>query len=227
MARTVTVGTLLTRVRQRADRPVDDDFITDAEIIGYIDAAYTEIYDILVSKGIGQYESIQSISADGSATYSLPADFYACLGVDVRLDASDWIDLPMAQINERNYWSDDSTGYARAYRIHGSVIEFYPAPQSGQSYRMFYAPVAGTLDDTSDTVDGVNGWEEYIVVEAAIKCLTKEESSTTALERERERLLERVDAHAENRLQAEPRRVVDAQPFEYDPSDWWPRQAWW
>lgn len=227
--RTVTAATLITRIRDRIDRPVDDDFITDTELLRYIDSAYTELYDILAEKGIGQYEKTTDVTSTGTDTYTLPTDFYGVMGVDVQLDSTNWVELPRAMFSERNVYSADSTGYARTWRIYTSeagvhTIKFYPAPESGQVYRVYYIPVAGTIDDTADTVDGVNGYEEFIVVEAAIKCFIKEESSTTVLERERQYWLDKINAAAENRIQASPNRVVDVEPFDYDPADWWPRQ---
>lgn len=57
--------------------------------------------------------------------------------------------------------------------------------------------------------DGVNGWEEYIVVDAAIKCLTKEESETAVLERDKAFLLKRIEAMASNRDAGKPEKITD------------------
>lgn len=59
------------------------------------------------------------------------------------------------------------------------------------------------------TFDGINGWEEYAVVWAAIKMLTKEESDTAAQERQLGRLRMRLEEMAEERDIGEPEEVTD------------------
>ena len=65
------------------------------------------------------------------------------------------------------------------------------------------------MTSDSDTVNGVNGWEEYIVVDTAIKMLAKEESDTRYLERQRERLLQRIEVMAQNRDYDQPESITD------------------
>ena len=253
MAQSVTVGTLVTRVRDRIDRPVDDGFITDTEIMRYLDSAYKWLYNMLASKELGQYEKIQSITADGSIAYALTSDYYAVMGVEYQISSTNRVSLPRIQLNERNLFNDSDTGHARAWRIYGNltaapseadgwdggdmpdevpsgdVIQFYPRGASGDVYRVFYIPVASTLDGSTDTVNGVNGFEELLVIEASIRCFMKEESSTVDLERERKYKLDEIDSMAENRQQESPNRVVDHELSSYssDDADWWPGQDRW
>lgn len=57
--------------------------------------------------------------------------------------------------------------------------------------------------------DGVNGWEEYIVVDAAMKCLQKEESDVSVLMAEKSALKQRIEAMASNRDAGKPERITD------------------
>lgn len=57
--------------------------------------------------------------------------------------------------------------------------------------------------------DDYNGWIEYVIVDAAIKCLQKEESDTTALERAKSFQLQRIENAAQNRDVGEPERISD------------------
>jgi len=220
MARTFTLAQLRTKVRERADM-VNSTFCSDSEINGYINASYTWLYDILVKSGLGYYaESTQSITASGAATVNLPADYYATLGVDYQAGADRWVELFELMPQERNRYGVGTAGdQALGYRITGTTITFYPTPASGQVYRHIYIPAPTNLSGDSDTVDGVSGWEELIVVDAAIKCLQKEESNTVPLERDRERLMARIEEMAENRALNTPRRVVDVYGDAVDP-DW-------
>ena len=79
------------------------------------------------------------------------------------------------------------------YRLSGVVqadgnykhrISFIPAPGSALTVKLLYIPHApefAIANIATDKWDGFNGWEEYVVVDSAIKCLEKEESSTVAL----------------------------------------------
>lgn len=68
-------------------------------------------------------------------------------------------------------------------------------------------PAVGTI--TVDSLDGRNGWEEWVVVDAAIKLLAKEESDTSQLEREAARLWARIMAALQNRDSGQGKRVTD------------------
>lgn len=61
----------------------------------------------------------------------------------------------------------------------------------------------------TQTMDWINGWEEYIVVDAAIKALGKEESDVTVLGARKAALLQRIQSIAENRDQGAPGKTVD------------------
>lgn len=61
----------------------------------------------------------------------------------------------------------------------------------------------------TQTLDCFNGWEEYIVVDAAIKALGKEESDVTVLGARKAALVGRIQSIAENRDQGSAARTVD------------------
>jgi hypothetical protein len=58
-------------------------------------------------------------------------------------------------------------------------------------------------------VDGVSGWEQYIVLHAAVAALIKEESDPSQLRIEQAAIIERIEAAAENRDAANPQTVSD------------------
>jgi hypothetical protein len=106
------------------------------------------------------------------------------------------------------------------YSPQGSNISLLPAP-SGGTYRHIYIPAPADLSGDSDTVDGVSGWEEFIVVDTAKKMLQKEESSTATIERDLERIRARIEEMVQNRAWSTPRRVVDVRGAATGPGDWW------
>lgn len=62
----------------------------------------------------------------------------------------------------------------------------------------------------SPFVDGVSGWEEYIICDVAIKCLAKEESDASVFMAQKLALEKRIEAAAENRDAGSPQTVADA-----------------
>ncbi len=220
MARTFTLAQLRTKARERSDM-VNSSFVTDSELNGYISASYAELYDLLVQSGLIYFTpTTQTITGSGSETYALPADYYGTIRVD-RLSGSDYLPLTEYMIMERHSF-ENSSGDATVYSPQGSNISLLPAP-SGGTYRHIYIPAPSNLSSDSDTVDGVSGWEEFIVVDAAKKMLQKEESSTAAIERDLERIRARIEEMVQNRAWSTPRRVVDVRGAGSRPGDWWRR----
>lgn len=59
--------------------------------------------------------------------------------------------------------------------------------------------IALTMYLPSQTVDGVSGWEEYIIIDAAIKCKDKEESDVVVLAGRKADMKKRIEGIAANR----------------------------
>jgi hypothetical protein len=88
---------------------------------------------------------------------------------------------------------------------------------------MRYIPFATKFTSGAQVVNGVNGWEDYMVYDAAAKCASKEES-TDAFQSfmiRKAEIKERIDAMAHNQVSG-PRFMVDAESeyFPWDAADW-------
>jgi hypothetical protein len=186
-----TLAQLIERIRQRTDT-VGSEFVTDAEITQLINTAYKELYALLVRKSLQRAESVQTIVADGSAFYPLNSDFVGLLGVYRVLGDER---LPLKRHSDR-FRPGSRQGDAVSYRLVNSTVELYPQPTSGE-YELVYVPLPGELTDPTDELDGVLGWEEFVILDAAICVLEKEESDTTKLERKRGRILQRIEDEAQ------------------------------
>ena len=228
MSRTRTRLELRTEVRQRADM-VNSDFVTDNEINRYLNESISELYDMLISaKGQEWYIKTLTLNlVSGQADYDIleTDNFYLLLGVDGDAQSDSPFPLRPYMLDERHDLTElrRLTRYGNVpnmrYRLSGTIdettgvykhrISFSPVPDSGTTVRLIYIPHAPVLDNDADVWDGFNGWEEYVVVDAAIKCLEKEESSTVALERRKERLIERIEGLASAHDDGFPERVTD------------------
>lgn len=193
MAGNVTLSALRTRIRQRSDQEhTASSFVTDAEINGLINTSYAELYGNLVRSGIQSSETTYSVPVDGSESYALPADFYAMLGVFQVVNGHS---IRLRRHDVRHRPNSTDRGDALTYRLSGMTVILNPRPTSG-TYEIVYVPIPGTLTADDDELDGVLGWEEYVVLDCAIKILDKEESESRHLRAERERLLARIQDEA-------------------------------
>lgn len=232
MATTLTLSELKTAILQRADQitasGASSGFIGDSELTSYINQSYFELYDLLISKYGDDYfvASPYSFTTDGTNdSYSLPSDFYKLLGIDLALSASanSYVTLAPFNFSDRNRYSvpNFQSFYGLTnmrYRLRGSKMWFTPLPAAGQTLRLWYVPTLTPLSAAGDTVDGISGWTEYIIVDGVIKCLQKEESDPSVAMAQKQELIKRIEAMAENRDASRPARVSDVQYTDY----WFP-----
>lgn len=186
MARTVTVGELKTRTRDRADAVGDTSWVTDAELGRYLDVGYCELVDLLVAADIHQFETSTTFTTDGANdSYALADNFYKLLGVDFLWSTGRYVSVPVVTFGERNRYDNLFTSslygsYAAGYRLVGNTVKLYPPlVPAGQVYRVSYAPAGAKLASLSDgtAVDGIDGWDELLVIVAAMKMARKEGDS--------------------------------------------------
>lgn len=209
MARTVTRAELVTRIRRKSDLE-NNDFVTDTEIEDYINTDITELYDLLVDAYEDYYISSTNIITDGvSSSYALPTDFYKLLGVDRLLNSGATVPLRKWNWRERNKRA--ISGEYPRYRINGDNLVFKIVPTSGLTLTLYYIPACPTLTLSTSTFDGVNGWEEIIVLKGAIRLLLKQESDVGDLTLQLQQITERIKKMAEDRDAGENDRMVDIQ----------------
>lgn len=61
-----------------------------------------------------------------------------------------------------------------SYRLNSATeIEFLPQGPQGANVYIRYMPPAPRLFDDADELDGFNGWEEYVILDAARKIASK------------------------------------------------------
>jgi hypothetical protein len=209
----VTLAQLRNRARVRCDM-VNSAFIADADFNDFLNASADELYDILVEKYEDYFTTSSTLTTvSGTESYTVPADFYKLVGIDFQIDSTRWRALEPFVVRERNVYRNLPTigfpGYELKYWLRGSNLNLLPVPTAAWTLKLWYVPRRAAMSADSDTFDGVSGWEEYIVVDAAIKALTAEEGDTSALEREKAQLLERTQKAASNRDAGSPARVAD------------------
>lgn len=202
---TITLADLRLQAQQRADME-NSDFISDSEWLAMINASYAELYDLLVGKGLDYFVVPQAFAIDGNSDYyPLPANVYKLAGVDYQNSGQSY---PMKKFIWAERFSYNSNDQIVRYRIVGSTIYFTPRAKA-QSFTLWYVPPITRLANDSDTLDTINEWYEYIVIDAAIKARIKEESDITELMAQKQAQSERIEVMSANRDQALGERVTD------------------
>jgi len=211
----VTLDVLRSRVRQRVDmETVYSDLVLDPELNIYIQKSWEALYNRMV----GAYEDYFVKIVDetgltepvgggnalvaGFKDYWLPVDYFKLKKIELlygteyqMLDRINWL--------EENRYRGSSNSRPLAYILYGSPdagggsgasasrIRLVPTPDKAYSVNLVYIPIASTIPEPEAVgvgVDFVNGWDEWVVLDACIKCADKEQRNTKVLETERERM---------------------------------------
>lgn len=197
--------TTLLDIRTRAKAESDNansGFVSDPDWNSFLNASYQEAYGLYAQ--VYQNYFVQSpatgylFSTNGvDYLYSLPADCWKLLGVDVNYgNANQWVALRNFPIADRNKFSAINS----------------PIPAAGQQLRVFYIPSAAPLVNDGDIlVPGItlNGGEEYVVADACIKAMAKEEDDVSIFMARKQALTDRLNAEADNRDAGLAAHIVD------------------
>lgn len=212
----IIAQSLIDRVRSAADQQ-NSNYISDDEIITWLNVGAQEIYDILTEE-VSDYAITIYVqnTTSGLDNYPLPDDFYRLRGVDVQLTPEIWTTIKRFNFTDRNVYRPFGFGYLRGianimYRITGNNIYFIPTPQFPLNYfRIWYVPILTKINVATDTIDDWGGgYEEYAVVSATIKALLKEESDASAWLIIKNELKDRLITMASSRDNSEPESVQD------------------
>lgn len=222
----------------RADK-LNSKFLTTDEWNSNINQSAFELYDILTTKFGDDYFVADPIvfTTTGQSTYLLPNGsltfldnitnqtivapaLYKLIGVDcgVAVANNAWVTLPRYNWIDRNKFvypqlQANALGvFNLSYRQMGNMLWFIPNPSAGQFIRIWYVPMMNQLlQDTDMLMFSISGWVEYVIVDAAIKALIKEESFDQAnvLMAVKQQLLDRIETTAANRDVGQPNTVSD------------------
>lgn len=230
----INLGMLRYQSQLRADM-LNSEFLTTDEWNININKSAFELFDILTTKYGEDFfvASPYTISTTGAKNYALPdgsAAFavggvtppavYKMIGVDcgVAVGNNAWVTLPRYNWIDRNRFvypqlQANALGvFNLSYRQMGNQLYFIPNPSAGQYIQIWYVPIMTMLLQDTDMLGfSISGWDEYVVIDAAIKALTKEESfdQAMALKSDKAAILDRIEVTAANRDTSMPNTVSD------------------
>lgn len=188
MARSRTLGNLRSDVRERCDM-VSDQYVTDATFNEYINQSAARLYNKIDAACEGFYSSTSTFTTTSATTYNLPSDFYRLQIAQIDF-AGRKQTLRRFELKEAARWSESPS-------------------QPGYTITLRYTPAPVRMVVDGDTFDGIAGWEEWIVLDAAIKALNKEESDVQVLMAQRADIEGDIQRLADGRDQAFGHRIID------------------
>ena len=212
----VTLSGLIYRAQSRADM-LNANFVASGEWNAWANSAYSDLYDKISQADPERYLNEVTYTVT-SGSHTLPTDFYKLLRVDL-LYAGSAAPTQFWTLRKFNLTEEDSLqgpgwtvaqGPACRYRLRDGAIVFTPQPTGSQSIRLLYLPAITPMQAATDTIDGVDGWEEMIVLDMAIAALLKENATDVQpLMMERQRWNAKIEALANERDVSFPEGTID------------------
>lgn len=242
----INLGYLRYLSQLRADK-LNSDYLTTDEWNSNINQSMFELADILTTKFGDDYFLAPPliIPLTGQVSYPLPDGsnysnapaIYKLSGVDANISGSapgpnaGWVPLARANWSDRDKCTTYpgqavalNNIYQMSYREMGQNLFVFPTNQN-QLLQLWYVPIMPQLlQDTDMLAFSFSGWSEYIIVDAAMKAMIKEESleKWNALNAIKNVLIERIETTAANRDVGQPNAVSNVRATMGDPgfSNW-------
>lgn len=204
---------------------VSNAMFSTAMLNEYINQSAARLYNKLV-KARGQEYFVASAplaTSNGVDTYAIDATFFELLGIDVTIGGETYACVPFTFLERNKYktvgtWSAE---YPIFYRLQGQNVKFIPTPTGVFQCMVWFVPVSPRMVGDGDTIDGINGWEEWVVCDVASKILRKQGLDASDHIGAREDLNQEIEAMAHARDAGNPERVTDV---DEAGQRWWRRR---
>lgn len=214
-------------VREFADMEVDTaadaatHFVDNGELDRRINENCAQLYDLLCLTRGDQYYSgdATATTVTSQALYAWVADFsvtdfYRLIRVTVD-DGTRYVDVrPWDYSDYARLKNAESAGVnsleSYRYRLKPTGLELLPQP-TGTSHTItcHYVPNFVAMKVDSDTFDGINGWERWAALGAAIDLVNKEEGDPSGLLAQRTQQEALIAKLAASRDEAHPMQIHD------------------
>lgn len=218
MTDTATASNVMSDIRLQTDT-VNDPHITDAFVLSLVDKSYNKLYKQISLQFAGFFdtENTSTTLAVGTRAYALPSDFLHLRGVDI-LIGSDRVRMQRFAFGDRDRISNDPRfipfyRYDRAqkyrYMVQKNNLRIEPVPDSTESLVLTYVPRPTRITSSSDTFDVIAGFEDFIVYDASISVLQKQERDPAVFMQLRADALSTITNLCSSRETNEPIQVRD------------------
>lgn len=237
----INLGYLRYMAQLRADK-LNSLYLTTDEWNFNINQSANELYDLLVDKYGEDYflAPALQIPLSGSSSYPLPngANYsgapalYKLNGIDANVSGAatgpnaGWTPLARANWSDRDRytsWPGQAGAlnniYQISYRTMGNNLFLFPCNEN-MLIQLWYVPMlTQMLADTDMLPFSISGWSEFVIIDAAMKAMIKEESfdKWNALAGTKSAIIERIEVTASNRDVGQPNSVSNTRATMGDP----------
>lgn len=217
MARTRRLDNLRDDVYSLSDDEGAVDRHPAASVTRYLNQGGTLLWDTIVEargREMCRKATPQTITTTASTTnYALNTDFYLLISVWHKdADGGSYPLEPLELGTEPELRETDSTtGRPYVYELRRDTIEILPAHDADLSIQVDYVPVWTDLVNDSDTANGVNGWEDFMVYYAVQQMAIRDErfQLASAMDGRMGEIQDRIRRLAPQRDRHRAKRVVD------------------
>lgn len=178
MSRARALSDLRADARKRADVEALDDRHPDADVTRYVNQGGAALRDLLIeARGRTYFRSAtpQTITTTSATRYDLEDDFLRLISVRLHMPGGYTLD-PFTPQDEPGLREPGITAtYPTHYELQPGTIELLPVTAGGATVIVEYVPAFVDLVSDGDTLEGYDGWEEY-VVDFAAKCIATKDA---------------------------------------------------
>lgn len=219
----VALSELMERAREHADQE-DSTFVTDTTLKRWLNKSLDALYGKTVVLWEDYYLTRVEASLTG-ASYELPSDFFKLVNLKVKSLAGPYRQLVRCTAAEEDYYLTATSLRPDEvrYRVEGErTVRLFPGyGASTVEAKLAYIPLRTQLVEEEDTFSCPQGWEEWAVLDTAVRMVTKAEQDTSGLLRLQLAEEARFLREAPKRDQNSPARVQDVVTLsEFDPHGW-------
>ena len=202
MARSVLASEIIGRGRLAADA-VNDTNITDAWLYQKATALVARLWDTLTMNGLGG-EGIKTLffnTVTNQQEYALGGTIYSLTAGGALIAMADFYKVKTL------YCNDGNGLYRPVSRVTPQEEYGQKAPDAVKTMKLCYLPCAPVWNTGSESFDGINGYEEWIVQGLAYAIRVKQQDDGGSHKGEQREIEEQIRTSA-NRNADEPPRVI-------------------
>lgn len=174
-----TAQELIDGARELADAETttpSTDHVKDTELLRRLSLAYQELVDFIAGNSDAGIELLAVSAAVTGPAFTLPADFYRLVAVDLPdpSNSTRWIDALSFNFRDRNAIAPSSVS---RYRLVGSALTFQRNADGKlpDSARIWYVPTFDYVTDLGAALNTFGGWDDYLIGSLAMYIADKEE----------------------------------------------------
>jgi hypothetical protein len=164
MPRLITMGTLVTRCKNRADKANSDHVSEWKELIHEVYGA--DIYNVVAETAGRYFETLATLTTSGAAYVSEPADHLSTVRVDYVASSTDRRQLHRIMPGEEAKLAGLTGGEPIYYSLIDDRIYLWPTPPTGKTIEMRYIPQSPDISAYADAtnVDVINAAGEACLI---------------------------------------------------------------